>query len=134
MLTKVKCRLEELTTTLISHSRSRVNKQLQSNGSCNAVTLAIFQQQVLTWAISSDELIILALLFKWVTTESTARLIPRRRSMAFIPAATDLQPSEKMARVSTVAAVVPVKPKVIKVNTGQQLKVRFDKVLDFQLK
>jgi hypothetical protein len=27
-----------------------------------------------------------------------------------------------------------VKPKVIKVNTGQQLKVRFDKVLDFQLK
>jgi hypothetical protein len=54
--------------------------------------------------------------------------------MAFIPAATDLQPSEKMARVSTVAAVVPVNPKVIKVNTGQQLKVGFDKVLDFQLK
>jgi hypothetical protein len=27
-----------------------------------------------------------------------------------------------------------VNPKVIKVNTGQQLKVGFDKVLDFQLK
>jgi hypothetical protein len=27
--------------------------------------------------------------------------------MAFIPAATDLHPSAKMARVSTVAAVVP---------------------------
>jgi hypothetical protein len=63
--------------------------------------------EVFTWAISSDELIILALSFKWLTTESTARLIPHRRSMGFILAATDLQPSEKMACVSTVAAVVP---------------------------
>ena len=41
------------------------------------------------------------------TTWSTARLIPRRRSMGFIPAATDLHPSLKMARVRTVAVVVP---------------------------
>eukprot|EP00966_Prymnesium_polylepis_P325632 7381602-Prymnesium_polylepis.2 len=33
--------------------------------------------------------------------------MPRRRSIGFMPAATDLQPSEKMARVSTVAVVVP---------------------------
>ena len=42
-----------------------------------------------------------------LTTWSTARLIPRRRSMGFMPAATDLQPSLRIARVSTVAVVVP---------------------------
>ena len=60
-----------------------------------------------TCAISSDVLIILALLFKFVTTASTASVIPRLRSMAFIPAATDLQPSLNIARVRTVAQVVP---------------------------
>ncbi|KAJ0618472.1 hypothetical protein HanLR1_Chr02g0051261 [Helianthus annuus] len=44
--------------------------------------------------ICSSLLIILALLFKIVTTESTAMVIPHLRSMAFIPAKTDLQPSE----------------------------------------
>lgn len=51
--------------------------------------------------------IILALLFREATTWSTARLMPRRRSMGFMPAATDLTPSARMARVSTVAVVVP---------------------------
>lgn len=61
-----------------------------------------------TWAISSDVLIIRARLFKFVTTASTAILIPRLRSIAFIPAATDLHPSEYIARVRIVAQVVPV--------------------------
>jgi len=34
-------------------------------------------------------------------------VMPRRRSIGLRPAATDLQPSEKMARASTVAVVVP---------------------------
>lgn len=62
-----------------------------------------------TCAISSDVLIIRALLFRFVTTESTAMVIPRLRSIAFMPAATDLQPSANMARVRTVAQVVPGK-------------------------
>jgi hypothetical protein len=33
--------------------------------------------------------------------------MPRRKSIGFIPAATDLHPSLKMARVNTVAVVVP---------------------------
>jgi len=62
-----------------------------------------------TCAISSDVLIIRALLFRFVTTESTAMVIPRLRSIAFIPAATDLHPSANIARVRTVAQVVPEK-------------------------
>jgi hypothetical protein len=60
-----------------------------------------------TCAISSDVLIILAMPFRFVTTESTAIEIPRLRSIAFIPAATDLQPSVNIALVRTVAHVVP---------------------------
>lgn len=60
-----------------------------------------------TWAISSDVLIIRALLFKFATTQSTAIVMPRLRSIAFIPAATDLHPSVNIARVRTVAQVVP---------------------------
>ena len=40
-------------------------------------------------------------------TASTARLMPRRRSIGFMPAATALHPSAKMARHSTVEVVVP---------------------------
>jgi len=43
------------------------------------------------------------------TTWSTARLMPRRRSIGFMPAATLLQPSFRMARASTVAVVVPAR-------------------------
>jgi hypothetical protein len=42
-----------------------------------------------------------------VSTWSTAMLMPLRRSMGFMPAATDLQPSFRMARANTVAVVVP---------------------------
>nr|GMD26745.1 Uncharacterised protein [Ipomoea batatas]GMD80438.1 Uncharacterised protein [Ipomoea batatas] len=71
------------------------------------ISLSPFAEIVPTWAISSDVLIIRALLFRFVTTESTAMVMPRLRSIAFIPAATDLQPSANIARVRTVAQVVP---------------------------
>jgi hypothetical protein len=73
------------------------------------ISLSPFADIVPTCAISSDVLIILVLLFKLVTTDSTAMLIPRLRSIAFIPAATDLHPSANIARVRTVAQVVPAK-------------------------
>ena len=41
------------------------------------------------------------------TTASTARSIPRFRSIGFMPAATDLAPSRTIAAASTVAVVVP---------------------------
>ena len=41
------------------------------------------------------------------STVSTAAVMPRRTSIGFMPAATALQPSLKMARVSMVAVVVP---------------------------
>ena len=58
-------------------------------------------------AISSDVLIILALLFKCVTTALIAIVMPHLKSIAFIPAATDLQPSVNIARVRMVAHIVP---------------------------
>lgn len=73
----------------ISHA---INKEVKSGRTC---------------AISSVVLIILARLLRSSSTFSTARLMPRRRSIGFMPAATDLQPSLKIARVSTVAVVVP---------------------------
>ena len=64
-------------------------------------------EMVPTCAISSVVLMSFALDLSSLTTRSTAALMPRRRSMGFMPAATDLHPSLKMARVSTVAVVVP---------------------------
>ena len=60
-----------------------------------------------TCEISEAVLIMVALDLRLPTTASTAALMPRLRSMGFMPAATDLQPSLKMARVRTVAVVVP---------------------------
>jgi hypothetical protein len=40
-------------------------------------------------------------------TASTAKFIPRLKSIGFIPAATDLHPSLKIALARTVAVVVP---------------------------
>mmetsp|Transcript_10690 Transcript_10690/g.38706 ORF Transcript_10690/g.38706 Transcript_10690/m.38706 type:complete len:207 (-) Transcript_10690:285-905(-) len=60
-----------------------------------------------TCAISSVVEMSLAAFLSSLTTWSTAAVIPRRKSIGFMPAATDLQPSLKMARVSTVAVVVP---------------------------
>mmetsp|Transcript_3507 Transcript_3507/g.11748 ORF Transcript_3507/g.11748 Transcript_3507/m.11748 type:complete len:238 (-) Transcript_3507:67-780(-) len=60
-----------------------------------------------TCAISSVVEIILRFFFNSSTTFSTAALIPRRKSIGFIPAATLLHPSLKIARAKTVAVVVP---------------------------
>jgi hypothetical protein len=71
---------------------------------------AMYMQEVelcYTCAISSDVLIMLAMPFRLVTTESTAIEIPRLKSIEFIPAATDLHPSVNIAFVKTVAQVVP---------------------------
>src|SRR6266702_7047575 len=64
-------------------------------------------EMVPTWAISSFEVTFLEFLTRSATTASTARSIPRLRSIGFMPAATALAPSRTMAAASTVAVVVP---------------------------
>lgn len=44
--------------------------------------------------------------------------MPRRKSMGFMPAATDLQPSDNIARVRTVAVVVPANGQELYVVSG----------------
>ena len=63
-----------------------------------------------TCAISSVVLIIFARPLRSANTCSTARLMPLLKSIGFMPAATDLHPSERMALVNTVAVVVPACP------------------------
>src|ERR1700691_4747687 len=60
-----------------------------------------------TWAISALEVTFLEFFFNSSITVSTARSMPRFRSMGFMPAATALAPSLTIAAASTVAAVVP---------------------------
>ena len=60
-----------------------------------------------TWAISSLEVTFLEFFLRSSTTCSTARSMPRLRSIGFMPAATDLEPSLTIAWASTVAVVVP---------------------------
>src|SRR5579883_910095 len=60
-----------------------------------------------TWAISSLFVIFLAWLFKSSTIASTARSMPRFKSIGFMPAATYLAPSFTIAWARTVAVVVP---------------------------
>ena len=64
-------------------------------------------EMVPTWAISSFEVTFLEFLTRSATTASTARSIPRFRSIGFMPAATDLAPSRTIAAARTVAVVVP---------------------------
>src|SRR4249919_3063118 len=64
-------------------------------------------EMVPTWAISSFEVAFLEFLTRSATTASTARSIPRFRSIGFMPAATDLAPSRTIAAARTVAVVVP---------------------------
>src|SRR6266702_4950374 len=64
-------------------------------------------EMVPTWSISSFEVTFLEFLTRSATTASTARSIPRFRSIGFMPAATDLAPSRTIAAASTVAVVVP---------------------------
>src|SRR6266487_2029958 len=65
------------------------------------------EEMVPTWAISSFEFTFLEFFTRSATTASTARSIPRFRSIGFMPAATDLAPSRTIAAASTVAVVVP---------------------------
>src|SRR3954454_2328896 len=60
-----------------------------------------------TWAISSLEVTFLELVLMGSKIASTARSMPRLRSIGFMPAATDLEPSFTIAWASTVAVVVP---------------------------
>src|SRR5215475_3586655 len=64
-------------------------------------------EMVPTWAISSFEVTFLVFFSRSATTASTARSIPRFRSIGFMPAATALEPSRTIAAASTVAVVVP---------------------------
>src|SRR5271166_1294686 len=64
-------------------------------------------EMVPTWAISSFEVTFLEFLTRSATTASTARSMPRFRSIGFMPAATALEPSRTIAAASTVAVVVP---------------------------
>src|SRR5271156_5837394 len=64
-------------------------------------------EMVPTWAISSFEVTFLEFLTRSATTASTARSMPRFRSIGFMPAATALAPSRTIAAASTVAVVVP---------------------------
>src|SRR6201999_763143 len=60
-----------------------------------------------TCAISEFEVTFLEFFFNSSTTDSTARSMPRLRSIGFMPAATDLEPSLTIAWARTVAVVVP---------------------------
>src|SRR5581483_6581404 len=64
-------------------------------------------EMVPTWAISSFEVTFFEFFFRSSTMASTARSMPRLRSIGFMPAATALEPSLTMACASTVAVVVP---------------------------
>src|ERR1019366_685858 len=71
------------------------------------ISASPLEEMVPTWAISSFEVTFLEFLTRSATTASTARSIPRFRSIGFMPAATDLAPSRTIAAASTVAVVVP---------------------------
>src|SRR5438477_8390036 len=71
------------------------------------ISASPFDEMVPTWAISSFEVTFLEFFTRSATTASTARSMPRFRSIGFMPAATDLAPSRMMAAASTVAVVVP---------------------------
>src|SRR5271169_2336955 len=64
-------------------------------------------EMVPTWAISSLEVTFFEFFLRSSTMASTARSMPRFRSIGFMPAATDLAPSRTIAWASTVAVVVP---------------------------
>src|ERR1700726_2705631 len=60
-----------------------------------------------TWAISSLEVTFFEFFCRSATTASTARSMPRLRSIGFMPAATAFEPSFTIACAKTVAVVVP---------------------------
>src|SRR6516165_7220101 len=64
-------------------------------------------EMVPTWEISSLEVTFFEFFLRSSTTDSTARSMPRLRSIGFMPAATALTPSFTIASARTVAVVVP---------------------------
>ena len=71
------------------------------------ISLSSLAEIVPTWAISALVETFLERFLRSSTTASTARSMPRLRSIGFIPAATALAPSRTIAWASTVAVVVP---------------------------
>src|SRR5436190_5287643 len=71
------------------------------------ISLSPLAEMVPTWAISSLEVTFLEFFWRSSTMASTARSMPRFKSMGFMPAATAFAPSLTMAAASTVAVVVP---------------------------
>src|SRR5215203_2563804 len=71
------------------------------------ISLSPLAEMVPTWAISAFEVTFLEFFLSSSTTASTARSMPRLRSIGFMPAATDLEPSLTIAWARTVAVVVP---------------------------
>ena len=69
--------------------------------------LSPFAEIVPTWPISSFDFTFLERFFRSATTASTAFWIPRLRSIGFMPAATDFEPSRTIEAARTVAVVVP---------------------------
>jgi len=69
--------------------------------------LSPFAEIVPTWAISSFDVTFFEFLARSATTASTARSMPRFKSIGLRPAATALAPSRAIAAAMTVAVVVP---------------------------
>ena len=68
---------------------------------------SLLAEIVATWAISVRDSHGFAMRFSSPTTDSTARSMPRLRSMGFMPAATCFMPSTTRAWARSVAVVVP---------------------------
>mmetsp|Transcript_8289 Transcript_8289/g.22469 ORF Transcript_8289/g.22469 Transcript_8289/m.22469 type:complete len:282 (-) Transcript_8289:161-1006(-) len=81
-------------------------RSMASEMSC-PISVSALAEMVPTCVISSLEVIGRLISSRLLVTLVTAIWIPRRKSCGFNPAATALQPSEKMARARTVAVVVP---------------------------
>src|SRR5262249_37606078 len=71
------------------------------------ISLSPLAEMVPTWAISSFEVTFLVFFLRSSMMASTARSMPRLRSIGFMPAATALEPSLTIEAASTVAVVVP---------------------------
>src|SRR5690242_12070880 len=70
-------------------------------------TVSPLAEMTPTWLISFEPATGFERAFRSSTTLSTARSMPRFRSIGFMPAATDFMPSRTIAWASTVAVVVP---------------------------
>src|SRR3954449_8243605 len=78
-----------------------------ASASIRPISGSPFDEIVPTWAISSEVVTFLVRDCRSLTTASTARSMPRLRSIGFMPAATDLAPSRTIAAARMVAVVVP---------------------------